>query len=245
MSRGSGKILVAFQHGDVLSVTRSIGRAGASNIRRLRLLVSAGWVPPDLPPSGACLALGRRVSCRLLTPSRVAPHRGCVSSDRRGKLAALLLHTGPRLSTTKVSRRPGNRPSRFREAGRLGHSAKDRAAPLGAVPTGQHDRVEQPVGVLDAVLNAPFLTDPNAWSETDTDPMPARAMSRMNFVRHRNPLGNGPHKAHQCSGNRDYHLIGMFSPSHEAAKAFAQPHLCLPAEVLNGLGLLLESQLQM
>jgi hypothetical protein len=59
--------------------------------RRLITLRAAGWVPPDLCPSGAGLALGTRVSCRLVTPSRVAPHRGCASSDRRGKPGALLV----------------------------------------------------------------------------------------------------------------------------------------------------------
>jgi hypothetical protein len=32
--------------------------------RRLITLLSVGWVPPDWRPSGACLALGPRVSCR-------------------------------------------------------------------------------------------------------------------------------------------------------------------------------------
>jgi hypothetical protein len=30
-------------------------------MRRLILLLSVGWVPPDLHPSGACLALGSSV----------------------------------------------------------------------------------------------------------------------------------------------------------------------------------------
>jgi hypothetical protein len=30
-------------------------------MRRLILLLSVGWVPPYVPPSGACLALGSRV----------------------------------------------------------------------------------------------------------------------------------------------------------------------------------------
>jgi len=37
---------------------RCIERAGASNMRRLILLISVGWVPPYLCPSGACLCLG-------------------------------------------------------------------------------------------------------------------------------------------------------------------------------------------
>jgi hypothetical protein len=30
-------------------------------MRRLLLLLSVGWLPPSLPPSGACLCLGSRV----------------------------------------------------------------------------------------------------------------------------------------------------------------------------------------
>jgi hypothetical protein len=39
-------------------VVEGIRRVGASNIRRLILLLSVGWLPPYLPPSGACLTLG-------------------------------------------------------------------------------------------------------------------------------------------------------------------------------------------
>jgi hypothetical protein len=63
----------------------SIGRGGASKTRRLITLISVGWVPPDLHPSGACLALGTRVSCSLLTRPRMTPHRGCASVDGRLK----------------------------------------------------------------------------------------------------------------------------------------------------------------
>ena len=60
---------------------RCIGKAGASKNRRLILLLSVGWLPPYLHPSGACLTLGSSMPCGLLTPPRVTPHRGCVSSD--------------------------------------------------------------------------------------------------------------------------------------------------------------------
>jgi hypothetical protein len=40
---------------------RCIGRDGASTMRRLILLLSVGWVPPYLLPSGACLSLGLSV----------------------------------------------------------------------------------------------------------------------------------------------------------------------------------------
>src|SRR6266571_1719648 len=64
---------------------RVIGRAGASKTRRLILLISVGWLPPDWPPSGAGLYLGTSMPAGLVTLSRVAPHRGCVSSDARWK----------------------------------------------------------------------------------------------------------------------------------------------------------------
>jgi hypothetical protein len=38
-----------------------IGKAGASTRRRLILLLSVGWVPPSLRPSGACLTRGSRI----------------------------------------------------------------------------------------------------------------------------------------------------------------------------------------
>src|SRR5215813_14038272 len=64
---------------------QSIGRAGASKRRRLITLIVVGWLPPSVPPSGACLILGTRVPVGLLTPPRVTSHRGRVSSDRRWK----------------------------------------------------------------------------------------------------------------------------------------------------------------
>jgi hypothetical protein len=67
-----------------LPVLRCIGRDGASQRRRLILLIFVGWVPPNVRPSGACLALGTRVSFSLFTPSRITPNRGCASSDSRG-----------------------------------------------------------------------------------------------------------------------------------------------------------------
>src|SRR5207245_6805897 len=36
-------------------------RGGASKIRRLILLLSVGWLPPYLHPSGACLTLGTSI----------------------------------------------------------------------------------------------------------------------------------------------------------------------------------------
>ena len=73
----------------------SIGRAGASKTRRLITLISVGWLPPYLHPSGACLTLGTRVPFGLLTLPRVTPNRGCASSERRwqpGKLMSIHRH---------------------------------------------------------------------------------------------------------------------------------------------------------
>jgi hypothetical protein len=66
-----------------------LGRAGARKTRRLIMLISVGWVPPSLYPSGACLMLGTRIPFGLVTPPRVTPHRGCGSSDGRENLGAL------------------------------------------------------------------------------------------------------------------------------------------------------------
>jgi hypothetical protein len=63
------------------------GRDGASTIRRLSLRISVDGLPPDWRPSGAGLGLGTRMPVGLVTPTRVAPHRGGVSADPRGKLA--------------------------------------------------------------------------------------------------------------------------------------------------------------
>src|SRR5262245_39055054 len=63
----------------------SLGRAGARKRRRLITLIVVGWVPPSLPPSGACLIRGTRGPVGLLTPPRVPPHRGCVSAARGWK----------------------------------------------------------------------------------------------------------------------------------------------------------------
>jgi hypothetical protein len=61
-------------------VTLSIGRGGARKTRRLIRLISVGWLPPDLGPSGACLTRGTRMPAGLVTPPRVTPHRGGASS---------------------------------------------------------------------------------------------------------------------------------------------------------------------
>src|SRR4249920_2257576 len=62
-----------------------IGRDGARKTRRLITLISVGWLPPYLHPSGACLHRGTRVPFGLITPPRVTPNRGCVFSDKGWK----------------------------------------------------------------------------------------------------------------------------------------------------------------
>jgi hypothetical protein len=59
----------------------SSGRAGARKTRRLITLLSVGWLPPALPPSGACRMRGPRVPGGLRTPPRVTPPRGGVSAE--------------------------------------------------------------------------------------------------------------------------------------------------------------------
>jgi hypothetical protein len=68
----------------------SLGRAGARKTRRLLTLLSVGWVPPSLPPSGACLTRGTRGPCGLCTLPRVTPHRGCAASARGWKPRTLV-----------------------------------------------------------------------------------------------------------------------------------------------------------
>src|SRR5215813_10846499 len=80
--KGWEQLFLRLQHSFCLL---SLGRAGASKTRRLITLLSVGWLPPSVPPSGACLNRGTRVPCGLLTPPRVPPHRGCVSADRGWK----------------------------------------------------------------------------------------------------------------------------------------------------------------
>jgi hypothetical protein len=80
MSRGVRNFEVVIVRPHVLRL--SIGSGGASHLRRLILLRSVGWRPPDGCPSGACLTRGTRVPGGLVTPSRGAPHRGCASAER-------------------------------------------------------------------------------------------------------------------------------------------------------------------
>jgi hypothetical protein len=69
----------------------SLGRAGASQTRRLLTLLSVDWRPPSVPPSGTGLLRGTSVPVGLLTPPRVPPHRGCIAAERRCPLGEPLL----------------------------------------------------------------------------------------------------------------------------------------------------------
>jgi hypothetical protein len=71
------------------------------------------------------------------------------------------------------------------------------------------------------------------------------AISQSSLGGYGNLFGNSPHEPHQFTGNGHNHLVGMFASSDQAAAAFAQPNLRLPADLLEGVGLGFEPQLQM
>ena len=58
-------------------------------------------------------------------------------------------------------------------------------------------------------------------------------------------MGHGPHKRTQLTGNRDHDQIGIFASCAELPIASAEAHLALPTDVLDRLGELFESELQM
>jgi hypothetical protein len=58
-------------------------------------------------------------------------------------------------------------------------------------------------------------------------------------------VGNRPPEPHQFTGHGHHHLVGLFAASDQAAVALTPPNLRLPAEILDGFGLLFEPQLQM
>jgi hypothetical protein len=69
-------------------------------------------------------------------------------------------------------------------------------------------------------------------------------MALLNLRGHGDLLGHGPHAPHQLTGHGHDHLVGMFPSCDESSIALTQPDLRLPAEVLDGRGLFLESELQ-
>ena len=109
----------------------SIGRAGARKRRRLILRLSVDWVPPSLPPSGAGLGLGTRVSGSLCTPSRATPHRGRASAD--GGVHTFASRARPREALGRESDGAlrGNRPQKGNQCPRDGQHHV-----LGMVPAG-------------------------------------------------------------------------------------------------------------
>jgi hypothetical protein len=58
-------------------------------------------------------------------------------------------------------------------------------------------------------------------------------------------FGNGPYEADEFPGNRDHDLVRVFPVGEQLARALAQPHLCLPADILDDFGLCFEPQLSM
>jgi hypothetical protein len=58
-------------------------------------------------------------------------------------------------------------------------------------------------------------------------------------------VGNGPHKRAQFPGDGDHHAIGVLASGHQVSIAFAQSHLRLPADILEGLGPLFQTQVEM
>jgi hypothetical protein len=117
--QGSGATFLSLH--DVCSPLH-MRRGGASTIRRLILLLAVGWVPPSVPPSGACLSLGSSIPAGslnaaegsttpglrlcswtltyLLTGSRARPWSptGSGGHYRRGGTAWAMAHTKPTTS---------------------------------------------------------------------------------------------------------------------------------------------------
>jgi hypothetical protein len=58
-------------------------------------------------------------------------------------------------------------------------------------------------------------------------------------------LGHGPHEGHQvaCDGHHDQ--VGVFASSGQCSVAFAQPHLGVPTNILDGGGQLFQTPLEM
>ena len=60
-----------------------------------------------------------------------------------------------------------------------------------------------------------------------------------------NRFGNSPHKPYQLTGNGHDHLVGVFPAGEQFSVPFTEPDLGLPADVLDGFGLLFQSELEM
>ncbi len=60
-----------------------------------------------------------------------------------------------------------------------------------------------------------------------------------------NLFGKSPHKPNPLTGNGHDHLVGVFAACAQLSRAFTEPHLGLPADVLDGFGVLFQSELEM
>ena len=67
------------------------------------------------------------------------------------------------------------------------------------------------------------------WPHPDADPR----LRMTGLAGHRNLLGNRPHERDQFPRDGGYRDVGMLAARGEATKALAEPHLSLPADVLN------------
>jgi hypothetical protein len=75
------------------------------------MLISVGWVPPDVCPSGAGLGRGARGCFSLFTRTRMTPNRGCASSNRHRDLGVPLREgTSALVRLGGQGNRLGNRP---------------------------------------------------------------------------------------------------------------------------------------
>ena len=96
----------------------------SQSLRRLILLRSVGWLPPDLRPSGACLSLGSRACFRLVTTSRITlipglrrirwPEGERFSTKRSGRMEGGLRGDGGLCGRSPRGRRPSRAPRRPR-----------------------------------------------------------------------------------------------------------------------------------
>ena len=56
-------------------------------------------------------------------------------------------------------------------------------------------------------------------------------------------MGHGPHETDSCTGNGPHDLVGMFASGEQSAIALTKPHLCLPADGLDDVGVFFPSSL--
>jgi hypothetical protein len=71
-----------------------------------------------------------------------------------------------------------------------------------------------------------------------------RAIRLWDLWCHRNLCGHGPHKTGKFPGHGHDHLVGVCAAGHQASKAFTEPHLRLPTDVLDRFRQLFEPELQ-